>query len=95
MSRQTNDQDPSVVLAAKKMDLDSGWLGKIFGNRANAPFNVTGFALTILLISGIAKSLLPYESLNALMTPKEYWEILVPLLTLILGYLFGKRSNGN
>ena len=29
------------------------------------------------------------------MPAEDYWQIIVPLATLILGYLFGKRSNGN
>ena len=94
--RQFNDQDPSIVLVAKKMELESGWLGKFFGNRANAPSNVSGLVLILLLLWGMVMILLPYEDPNALsVTPKEYWEIIVPLVTLILGYMFGKRSNGD
>ena len=94
--RQFNDQDPSIVLVAKKMELESGWLGKFFGNRANAPSNVSGFLLIVLLLFGMVLIVLPYGGHNALsVTPKEYWEIIVPLVTLILGYMFGKRSNGD
>ena len=94
--RQINDQDPSVVLAAKKMELESGWLGKFFGNRANAPSNVSGLVLIVLLLSGIVMIVLPYEDPNALsVTPKEYWDIIVPIVTLIFGYMFGRRSNGD
>lgn len=94
--RQFNDQDPSIVLVAKKMELESGWLGKFFGNRANAPSNVSGLLLIVLLLCGIVMILLPYEDPNTLsVTPKEYWEIIVPLVTLILGYMFGKHSNGD
>ena len=94
--RQFNDQDPSIVLVAKKMELESGWLGKFFGNKANAPSNVSGLVLIVLLLSGIVMIVLPYEDHNALsVTPKEYWEIIVPIVTLILGYMFGKRSNGD
>ena len=93
--RQFNDQDPSIVLVAKKMELESGWLGKFFGNKANAPSNVSGLVLIVLLLSGVVMIFLPYEDPNALsVTPKEYWEIIVPIVTLILGYMFGKRSNG-
>ena len=77
-------------------ELEPGWLRRFFGNRANAPFNISGFVLIVLLLSGIVMILLPYEDPNTLsVTPKEYWEIIVPLVTLILGYMFGKRSNGD
>ena len=96
MPKQIDDQDAlDFRLSTKKMELESGWLGKFFGNRANAPSNVSGFLLIVLALSGIAKSLLPLDALNDLMTPREYWEIIAPLVTLILGYMFGKRSNGD
>ena len=56
-----------------------------------------GLCIIVAIASnGIVMILLPYEDPNTLsVTPKEYWEIIVPIVTLILGYMFGKRSNGD
>ena len=91
---QTRIGDPDSSLAAKKMYLESGWLGRFFGNRANAPSNIAGLVLIVLLLSAIARTVIPYGE-KVLMPTEDYWQIIVPLATLILGYLFGKRSNGN
>ena len=81
-----SDQD-IVVLRSKEMDLEAGWLGKCFGGRATAPLNIAGLFVVLLAGSGI--SVLFLES--AIPAP-EYWKTIVPLLTLVMGYVFGKGS---
>lgn len=76
-----------VELRSKEMDLEHGHLGKLFGNSRNAPFNIAGCVVLLLIASGIGMSFFP-----ALIAPKEYWGIVVPIITLVLGYLFGKNS---
>ncbi len=63
MPKQIDDQDVlDFRLSTKKMELESGWLGKFFGNRANAPSNVSGLVLIVLLLFGIVMILLPYDN---------------------------------
>jgi hypothetical protein len=67
------------------MTLEAGWLGKIFGSATNAPMNIAGvvlsaFILTIFLILLI----------HTRMEPVEYLKLVLPVITLVLGYLFGK-----
>ena len=81
------DLDLTVDLRRKAMDLESGFLGRFFGNRANAPTNIAGMALVLLLVSGIAM-----VALNGWDHSAEYWKVLSPLLTLVLGFVFGKNS---
>ena len=76
-----------MVLRSKQMDLDSGWLGRCFGSGNNAPTNIAGALVIFLLLSGIAVLFL-----QSAIPPLEYWKIIAPLLTLVLGYLFGKKS---
>jgi hypothetical protein len=95
MSGKLNyNDDPNAVallLQTKKMDLESGWLGRFFGAPTHSPYNIAGLLIFLLLLSGILVSFFPF-----LFTIKasEYWTIIVPLITLALGYLFGKSSSG-
>ena len=83
----TSDTDLTVGLRSKAMDLDSGWLGKIFGNRANAPTNIAGFVAGCLILSGIYMLACVGGD-----RATEYWKLVTPLLTLVLGFVFGKNS---
>lgn len=77
----------SMVLRSKQMDLDAGWLGRCFGSGKNAPMNIAGTLVLILAASGIAVLFL-----QSAIPATEYWKIIVPLLTLVIGYVFGKSS---
>ena len=81
----TTDND--YFLESKKMDLEAGWVGKCFGSKSIAPINIAGIFVMFLVISGIAVLFFD-SSIQA----SEYWKIIGPLLTLALGYLFGKSS---
>ena len=83
------DQD-AFVLRSKKMDLDAGWLGRCFGASINAPLNIAGLMVVLLVGSGVA-----VLSLQSAIPASEYWKIIVPLLTLVMGYVFGKGSHHN
>jgi hypothetical protein len=83
------DQDV-FVLRSKKMDLDAGWLGRCFGASNNAPLNIAGLLVVLLVGSGVA--VLFFQSA---IPAGDYWKIIVPLLTLVMGYVFGKGSQHN
>jgi hypothetical protein len=78
-----------IQLQSKQLDLESGFLGKMFGGLKNAPSNIAGLCLFILLLTGIV--VLFIKDLN--MTAAEYWKYSTSIITLILGYLFGKNSS--
>jgi hypothetical protein len=79
--------DNEYFLESKKMDLEAGWAGKCFGSKSIAPINIAGIFVMFLVISGIAVLFF-----NSSIQASEYWKIIAPLLTLALGYLFGKSS---
>lgn len=79
--------DKEYILESKKMDLEAGWVGKCFGSKTIAPINIAGAFVMFLVISGIAVLFF-----NSSIQATEYWKIIAPLLTLALGYLFGKSS---
>lgn len=78
----------SIELQSKAMDLESGWLGRCFGSARNAPLNIAGLAVALLLGTGVLLLFIDSKAMAAV----EYWKLMVPILTLILGYLFGKKS---
>lgn len=69
----------------KKLKYDSGVAGQLFGSKPAAPINIAAMFILLLLVSGISVLFC-----TSLMPPKEYWSIISPLLTLALGYIFGK-----
>ncbi len=83
------DQD-TFVLRSKKMDLEAGWLGRCFGASNNAPINIAGLIVVILVGSGVA--VLFFQS--AIPTG-DYWKIIAPLVTLVMGFLFGRSLHSN
>ena len=78
-----------IQLQSKQLDLDSGVLGKVFGGFKNAPYNIAGMSLFLLFAIGIVVLFVP--DLN--MTATEYWKYSSSVITLILGYLFGRSSS--
>lgn len=83
-----SSEESPLALRSKQMDLEAGWLGKAFGSGANAPMNIAGVLVVVLMSSGIA-TLFIESSIPA----SEYWKIIVPLLTLVMGYVFGKGTS--
>jgi hypothetical protein len=71
---------------ARAMVMEGGFLGRCFGSVRTAPVNIAGATLAALVILGGA--LLFFDSKG--MTSAEYWKLVTPVITLILGYLFAK-----
>jgi hypothetical protein len=85
----TTPDQGAFVLRSKEMDLEAGWLGRFFGSGTTAPLNIAG--LLVLLLGGSGVAVLFFQSA---IPAGEYWKIIVPLLTLVMGYVFGKSSKG-
>lgn len=78
-----------------KMTRELGLLGHFFGSGNSIKLNIAGLFIFILVITGIIYTacVLFCESTN----PKaigilEFWGIITPLITLALGYIFGKKE---
>jgi hypothetical protein len=77
-SKKFSDSN-SDAIKFKQMDIDVGILGKFFGNSSNAPTNIAGITILVLLCAT------PFiDDLK--------WEQSIPIITLALGYLFGKKT---
>jgi len=66
--------------------LEAGWVGKFFGTGNNASTNIAG----IILIGIIVSIIIIWLSDHSFLIP--YCEKAIPVITLTLGYLFGKNA---
>lgn len=67
------------------LNLEIGFLGKIWGHKSHAPYNIAGLVLIVLLVFGIVRSCMVSDI-------KDLWSIITPIITLTLGYIFGDKS---
>lgn len=70
-----------------RMTLEAGWLGKFFGSATNAPVYIAGLTVLLFTLTSIAVVFAPSH-----MQTVEYLNLVIPVITLILGYLFGKST---
>lgn len=71
--------------------IEIGWIGKVFGGDKNASRNITAVINILLLIGAVGVSLIIYYKEQDTRFVGEIWSVIVPVITLSLGYLFGKK----
>lgn len=72
-------------IESEKMRLEYGWLARVIG-RESASYNIAFVIVTGLLLIGVV---VVFTNPGGYI---EFWKLLLPVLTLTLGYLFGKNS---
>ena len=83
--RPAEDIDRRYLI--EQMTIEVGWLGKVFGTSAHAPTNISGLILFLFFASIILVLFLEIR-----MEAIEYLKLVLPVITLALGYLFGKST---
>jgi hypothetical protein len=83
----TFDASADRWLQSKQMDLDAGILGKLFGTSKNAPIYIAGCVVLLLVLAGIAVVVFDTK-----VQPLEFWKMITPVITLALGFMFGKAG---
>jgi len=79
--------DQALDLQRKRLALDAGWLGSVFGMGPQAPINITGLVVILLILGGLAAMYTKTE-----MSAAEYWKIAGPIITGGLGFIFGRKT---
>lgn len=80
------------------LDKKLGYLGRVFGYEYILPLNVSGLFILVLVLFLTIVSLCLFKKVNnadykiTIEIIESLWGIVAPLLTLALGYLFGKRG---
>lgn len=84
--------DPNTYIESKRMDLESGWLGKVFGTGNNSNINIAGLIAIMLILPALFFTFFNLQTEDKT-TVLEFWKIITPLVGTILGYLFGSSSS--
>lgn len=71
---------------------DLGWIGFLFGTAENASKNIAALICLILVIGAIVFSCMIYQSGSDNSFIETIWQIVLPVVTLSLGYIFGKKE---
>lgn len=79
--------DRKLILQAKRMDLEAGWIGRVIGSARNAPNNIAFLVVTLVLAAGIVVNFV-YPSDRV-----EFWKTILPIITLTLDYPFGRTTS--
>ena len=94
MAKIANDlklKEVEIDAETKRQSKHLGWLGHIFGSPEGASKYITATICLIILIGMIWLSIKAYNCEDGIARIKDIWSIGSPIVTLSLGYLFGKK----
>ena len=77
---------------------EKGWVGSFWGSNNNAPNNIAGIVILLLLTFGLLYTfiiIIWYPTKDVASNIRDLWAIISPLITLGMGYLFGKKSSAS
>lgn len=77
--------------AVQEQSKELGWLGSIFGGEKHASKNITALINICMLVGATIVSLCVYFNDQDKGFVKAMWAGILPIVTLSLGYLFGKK----
>ncbi|PZO30963.1 MAG: hypothetical protein DCF13_01910 [Flavobacteriaceae bacterium] len=80
---------------AEVHERELGKLGKFFGSGDTVKMNIAGITILILLVIGVSytvAALLCDEKNSKAVGIIDFWGILTPIITLSLGFIFGKSQ---
>lgn len=91
IANETKIKEAEIKAQAKRHRAELGWLGHIFGSQSGASKYITATICMITLTGMIWLSICTYNCVDGISKIKDIWSIGSPILTLSLGYLFGKN----
>ena len=89
---QLNLQKSQHQQEIKMKNKDLGWIGFLFGTAENASKNIAALICLILVIGSIVFSCIIYKCGTDNSFIETLWQISMPVVTLSLGYIFGKKE---
>lgn len=79
-----------------KSERELGKLGLFFGSGNSVKMNIAGLLITVLVLTGIGYTLIllcsDLSKNKMVIGILDFWNIITPLITLALGYVFGKQD---
>lgn len=91
ISNEAEIKKAEIDAETKRQSKHLGWLGHIFGSPEGASKYITATICLITLIGMICLSIKAYNCEDGIARIKDIWSIGSPIVTLSLGYLFGKN----
>lgn len=91
IKNDSKDKDERRKHEKEMGDQALGWFGRLFGSKENSSRNITGAICLSFTAGATLVSLIVYFGKDDIEFVKGMWEIICPIITLSLGYLFGKR----
>lgn len=97
----SHDAETSQKLIDKSFEAENherelGSLGKFFGSGETVKMNIAGLSIFILLLIGIAYTLIVLfcetKDNNKAISIIDFWGIITPIITLAMGFIFGKSQ---
>lgn len=83
----TDPKDAEKFYQLEDKKIDAGLMGKIFGSPEWAAASIAWVTIFLLVCSGVYSLVF-----TTAIQPADYWKIITPLITLALGYLFGRQK---
>ena len=94
---ETSQKIIERTFESNNIDKKLGKLGLFFGLGESVKMNIAGLTIIILLFSGISYTFgilfLDFSANKNVIGILEFWGIITPLITLVLGFIFGKSQN--
>lgn len=85
-------QEVQHLHEAKMKNKDLGWIGFLFGTAENASKNIAAIICLILIVGASIFSWNIYQCGSDNSFVETIWQIVLPVVTLSLGYIFGKKD---
>ena len=90
-SYDLSKQERDNAHAQEQEKIKLGRIGRWFGTGENASKNITAIICILLIVGGTVVSLYAYACKDDKEVVGKIWGTIAPIITLSLGYLFGKK----
>lgn len=96
LQKEQHDYDINCKKIELQHELDTidknlGCIGRTFGSAENASKNITAILCILLLVGVTIVSIVVYCKEKTVSAVAGLWDGILPIITLSLGYLFGKK----
>lgn len=102
MSKLELPEDPGLakkILEAEHkkatLKIKAGWLGTFFGDGNNVGLYIVGLISLMLLLTATIYTFLPDSYRSVTLKPGELWNLVLPIITTLIGYIFGFSNRLN
>jgi hypothetical protein len=78
-----------------QLKIKAGWLGSFFGDGKNVGLYIVGLISLILLLTATIYTFIPDGYKSQTFSAEKLWNIVLPVITTLIGYIFGFNNNSN